>query len=81
MIDLGWAMARLELTALDQGEGKPRLLSPMLTLCWPGDEDQTSGCIRLWDNDGLHELRSTLSEFLDEYDERDARDLPFEDAA
>lgn len=69
MIDLGWAMARISLTTLDTEQPGIRKIVPQLTICWPGDESQSSGAIELWDLDGLHNLRDALGQFLDKYDE------------
>lgn len=71
MIDLGWAMARLEITALETTQPGEKKLTPMLTICWPGGDDIPSGAVQLWDEDGLHNLRDALAAFLDSWDNAD----------
>jgi hypothetical protein len=59
MIDLGWAMARLELN-----DGKP-----LLTICWPATNDETAGSLEIFDAAGLRELGLRVLDFMDQFDE------------
>lgn len=58
MIDLGWAMGRLEMN-----EGKP-----LLTICWPSGADDPAGSLEIYDAAGLRELGLRVLDFMDEYD-------------
>lgn len=59
MIDLGWALARLEVDS--DGDA-------MLTICWPESETDTqvrpAGSIQVWHRAGLCNLQEALSSFL-----------------
>lgn len=60
MINLGWAMARIELASGDDGSGE----KPLLTICWPSANSEPAGSIEIWHEAGLEELSATLFSFL-----------------
>jgi hypothetical protein len=64
VVDLGWALARIEPTEVDGRDG----MLPALTICWPEGEDKPAGSVCLYDTQGLRNLRFELTEALDEFD-------------
>jgi hypothetical protein len=67
MINLGWAMARLELVEIASPPELGPQHKPQLVISWP-TEDGGGGWLELYDYEGLHSLRDALGEFLDEFD-------------
>lgn len=66
MIDLGWAMARIE---VEQEASGSRI--PNLVICWPESETEAAvkpaGSIIIWSEAGLQQLADTLAVWLDEF--------------
>lgn len=62
IIDLGWAMARIE---LDEDK------APSLTICWPEMESETAikpaGSVVIWSEPGLQALADTLIVWLEDF--------------
>ncbi len=64
VIDLRWALARIELIG---EQGKEQLC---LTIVTPeGDNGEPARSIDIWQVEGLHNLRDALAQSLDEYSE------------
>lgn len=61
VVDIGWAMARIELT-----EGKP-----LITLCWPATDDESAGSVELFDKEGIRRFATALYNFMDELEVED----------
>jgi hypothetical protein len=60
VIDCGFAVAVIELTEDRQ---------PMLTLMTPANGEDDAQSFAVWGDEGLHNLRDALAEFLDEFDQ------------
>lgn len=55
MIDLGWAMGRVEVDP--EGDA-------ILTICWPASDSEKAGSVAIWHRAGLTNLQEALASFL-----------------